>query len=130
MHYITKEDILELHTHIITQTGGIQGIRDAGALESAIAQPQITFDGQDLYPTLIEKAAALGFSLINNHPFLDGNKRVGHAAMEVFLVLNGYEIDASTDEQEEIILGVAAGNISKTVFIEWLRSHIISYISL
>ena len=79
MHYITKEDILELHTHIITQTGGIQGVRDAGALESAIAQPRITFDGQDLYPTLIEKAAALGFSLINNHPFLDGNKRVGHA---------------------------------------------------
>jgi death-on-curing protein len=130
MYYITKEDILELHTHIITQTGGIQGIRDAGALESAIAQPQITFDDQDLYPTLIEKAAALGFSLINDHPFLDGNKRVGHAAMEVFLVLNGYEIDASTDEQEEIILGVAAGDISKTAFIEWLRSHIISYISL
>lgn len=73
-----------------------------------MAQPQITFDGEELYPTLVEKASALGFALIKNHPFMDGNKRTGHAAMEVFLVLNGFEIDASVDEQEQIILSVAA----------------------
>ena len=72
------------------------------ALESALAQPQMTFGGEDLYPTLVDKAAALGYALIKNHPFLDGNKRTGHAAMEVFLVLNGYEIHADVEEQEHV----------------------------
>ena len=71
------------------------GVQNRGALESALAQPRMSFGGEELYPTLIEKASALGFMLIMNHPFLDGNKRVGHAAMETFLVLNGHEIDAT-----------------------------------
>lgn len=71
--------------------GGILGLRDRGSLESAVAQPEMTFDGDDLYPTITDKAAALGYSLIQNHPFLDGNKRAGHATMEVFLLLNGYD---------------------------------------
>ena len=74
---------------------------------------------------LLEKAAALGFSLIRNHPFVDGNKRTGHAAMEVFLVLNGYEIDASVDEQEQTILQLAAGELAREVFSEWLRTHVV-----
>ncbi len=64
----------------------------------------MTFDGQELYPTLVEKAAALGFSLVTSHPFVDGNKRLGHAAMETFLLMNGHEIEASVDEQEDLIL--------------------------
>jgi death-on-curing protein len=85
----------------------------------------MTFAGADLYPTLVEKAAALGYALIQNHPFVDANKRTGHAAMEVFLVLNGHEIRAAVDEQEQIILQVAAGERDREAFTEWLRSHIV-----
>jgi death-on-curing protein len=85
-----------------------------------LAQPMATFDGADLYPTLAEKAAALGFSLIQGHP-----KRIGHAAMEVFLVLNGFELDASIDEQEAIVLALAAGNTTREVFADWIRQHAI-----
>jgi death-on-curing protein len=82
-----------------------------------------TFDGAELYPTLIDKAAALGFSLIQGHPFIDGNKRVGHAAMEVFLVLNGLELRATVDDQEAIVLALAAGNMTREVFADWIRQH-------
>jgi len=88
MQYLTIEQILDLHNQIITRTGGALGITNWGLLESASAQPQMTFGEQELYATLAEKASALAFSLIKNHPFLDGNKRIGHAAMEVFLILN------------------------------------------
>ena len=96
------------------------------ALESALVQPQMTFGGEELYPTLVDKAAALGYALIKNHPFLDGNKRTGHAAMEVFLVLNGYEIRAAVDEQEHIILQVAASEIDREEFTTWLRIHVVA----
>src|SRR6266571_3420897 len=102
IHYLTVEEVLELHRMALEQSGGLGGVRDLGGLESALAQPQMTFGGQELYPSLAEKAAALGFSLICNHPFADGNKRVGHAAMETFLVLNGYELTAGVDEQEAV----------------------------
>src|SRR5262249_6208809 len=98
--------------------------RDLGALDSAIAQPKATFGGVDLYPTMVEKAAALCFSLVHNHPFVDGNKRAGHAAMETFLVLNGSEIDASIDEQERLMLDLAAGRLDRARFVEWLRLHL------
>lgn len=94
-------------------------------LESALAQPLMTFGGEDLYLTIVEKASALGFSLINNHPFIDGNKRIGHAAMETFLVLNNHEIDAIVDEQEQIILKVASGELGRDNFTTWLRVHLI-----
>ncbi len=89
-----------------------------------MAQPRMTFDGAELYPTLVEKASAHGFSLIENHPFFDGNKRTGHAALETLLVLNGYQINASVDEQVAIILGVASGNVGREAFTAWLRGHI------
>lgn len=107
MRYLTLEEVLELYHGIIEQSGGSAGISNMGGLESAIAQPQMTFAGEELYPTIVEKASALGFSLIKNHPFIDGNKRIGHAAMEVFLVLNGFEINAAVDEQEQVILQLA-----------------------
>ena len=125
MRYLTLNEVLELYLRIIEQSGGAAGVRDLNALESALAQPRMTFEGRDLYPTIVEKAAALGFSLIQNHPFVDGNKRIGHAVMETFLVLNGYEIDATVDEQEQIILQVAAGNMTREAFTEWLRQHIV-----
>jgi death-on-curing protein len=123
--YLEIAHVLNLHDALITASGGSTGVRDRGGLDSAIAQPQMTFGGHELYPTIVEKAAALGFSLIMNHPFIDGNKRIGHAAMEVFLICNGFEIQATVDEQEAIILQVAAGQMGRDAFVNWLQSHVV-----
>jgi len=121
IRYLTDGEILELHRLVMEQSGGRAGVRDRGGLESALAQPQMAFDGQELYPTLAEKAAALGFFLISNHPFVDGNKRTGHAAMEAFLVLNGHELSVGVDEQEHVVLQVASGRRGRQAFTEWVR---------
>ena len=125
MRYLTVGEVLGIYNRVIKQSGGGVGIRDLGAFESAVAQPRMTFNDEELYRTIVEKASALGFSLIQNHPFVDGNKRAGHAAMEIFLMLNGFEISASVDEQVEIILGVASGKMSREVFTNWLQTHIV-----
>lgn len=122
--HLTLEQVLELHRLALKQSGGMDGVRDLGALESAVAQPQMTFGGEELYPTLTDKAAALGFSLVCNHPFMDGNKRVGHAAMETFLVLNGWELAAAVDEQEQMVLRLAAGGLGREEFTAWVGSHL------
>ena len=124
MRSLTIAEVLETYQRIMQQTGGLIAIRDFGALESALAQPYMTFGGNELYPSLAEKAAALGFSLIQNHPFADGNKRTGHAAMAMFLKINGYTIVANIDEQTEIILSVAAGKLNRERFTKWLSNHI------
>ena len=124
MDWLTLEEVVELQQQVIEHSGGIHGIRDRGGLESAVAQPQASFDGQLLYPTIIEQAAALGFSLINNHPFLDGNKRIGHAAMNVFLALNGFDIVTDVDNQEQMILGLAAGERTREQLVQWLYLHV------
>jgi len=124
MRYLSLAEVAELHRLLIEAFGGSHGIRDLGALESALAQPRMSFGGEDLYPTVVEKAAALGFTLVQNHPFLDGNKRVGHAAMETFLVLNGFEIEAEADEQEHLMLALAAGDIDRSGLLKWLRNHV------
>lgn len=124
IRYISLEEVLELHRLALEQAGGLAGVRDLNGLESALAQPQMTFAGQELYPSLGEKAAALGFSLVCNHPFVDGNKRVGHAAMETFLVLNGWELVAGVDEQEQVILRLAAGSLEREEFTAWVQSHL------
>jgi death-on-curing protein len=120
MRYLSLSEVLWLQQQLITNTGGAHGLRDLSALESAVAQPRMTYEGEDLYPGLFEKVAALGFSLINNHPFVDGNKRVGHAAMATMLALNGYEIEGEVDEHEAIILGVARGDVSRAELREWI----------
>lgn len=125
MRYLTFSEVLELHRMALEQSGGAWGIRDQGGLESALAQPTMTFGGQELYPTLVDKAATLCFSLVMNHPFVDGNKRACHFAMETFLVLNGKEIAATVEEQEHVILELAAGQIEREQFTEWLRAHVI-----
>ena len=124
MRYLTLVEVLDLHRQIIEQSGGSTGVRDLGAIESAIAQPRMTFGGVDLYPTIVEKASALGFSIVMNHPFIDGNKRTGHGAMETFLVLNGLEIVAIVDEQEQIILALAAGKLDRDAFTDWLQQSV------
>ncbi len=123
MRFLSLPEALDLHERILATSGGGVGIRDFGALESAIAQPRVCFGGKDLYPDLVAKAAALCFSLVMNHPFVDGNKRIGHAAMETFLILNAGEIDASIDEQEQTILTLASGEMSRESFAAWVREH-------
>lgn len=124
MRYLTLAELLELHRRIIEQFGGADGIRDLGLAESALAQPQMSFGGVDLYPTLAEKGAALCFSLVMNHPFIDGNKRIGHAAMETFLLLNGFELNAYIDESESVILQLAAGQLDRGPFTQWIVAHL------
>jgi len=124
MRYLSLREIFELHDKIIDVSGGARGIRDMRALESAINQPRLTFNQTDLYSDVVTKAAALCFFLVMNHPFIDGNKRVGHAAMETFLILNGFEIEASVDEQEPIILELASGKLTREIFTVWLNDHV------
>lgn len=125
MRYLTLNEVLELYRQVMEQSGGAMGVHNLNALESAIAQPRMTFGGTELYNTVAEKASALGFSLVMNHPFIDGNKRAGHAAMETFLVLNGYEIQASVEEQERVILQLAAGELQREAFTAWLVAHVV-----
>ncbi|NOT96021.1 MAG: type II toxin-antitoxin system death-on-curing family toxin [Nitrospira sp.] len=122
--YLTFAEVLELHQSVLERWGGAGGIRDINALESALAQPRQSFGEVDLYPDLASKAAALCFSLVLNHPFIDGNKRIGHAAMEVFLMVNGQELRSSVDNQERTILDLAAGQLSRDAFLEWVNQHI------
>ncbi|MCU0426540.1 MAG: type II toxin-antitoxin system death-on-curing family toxin [Candidatus Kapabacteria bacterium] len=123
MQFLTLSDILLLHQRLIKVTGGGEGIRDLAGLESAIAQPQMTFDEEELYPSLAEKASALMFSLVLNHPFVDGNKRVGFAAAELFLWLNGSELNINIDDAEQVILSLAAGNLERDTLTQWLQHH-------
>jgi death-on-curing protein len=117
-------EVLKLHGLIIAESGGSTGLRDLGMLESALGQPRQTFGGEDLYPSLPSKAAALGYFLIMNHPFIDGNKRIGHAAAEAVLMLNGLELTAGVDEAEAEILAVAAGRRTREEFQEWVEKHV------
>jgi len=126
VRYLTLAEVLALHELIVEQAGGSGAVRDLGALESAVAQPRMTFGGQDLYPTLAGKAVALCFSLIQNHAFVDGNKRLAHAAMETFLVLNGHEIRATVDESEQIFLELASGKGSRERLLAWLQEHLVA----
>ncbi|CAN0583560.1 unnamed protein product [Laminaria digitata] len=125
MRYLTVSEVLLVHRRLLAQTGGGTGVRSMGVVESAVAQPQATFGGAELYPTLIEKAVALSFALIQGHGFVDGNKRVAHAALEVFLILNGYELIADVDVQEQFFLRLAGGKVTREAFIAWLTSRVV-----
>jgi len=119
--FLTLDEELALHADQIERYGGGLGVRDIGLLESAIGMPQVMFGGSYLHASLAEMAAAYLFHVVRNHPFLDGNKRVGLMAALVFLGLNGLELEAGEDELTELVLGVASGTVSKapaTVFIE------------
>jgi death-on-curing protein len=124
MRYLRLGEVLELHRRLIATSGGSPGLRDLRLLEGSLSQLRQTFSGVDLYPTLFEKAAVLGFSLIKNHPFIDGNKRVGHAALEVMLMLNGYELTASKESTEAVVLAVASGMLDRQAWTEWVKEQI------
>lgn len=119
----SKEKVLLLHQLIAEETGGNVGIRDTGLLESALENVYATFDGEELYKTKEEKGARLGYSLISNHAFVDGNKRIGVYVMLTFLETNGIEISCTNDEVVEIGLGVASGKISYEQLLKWVKEH-------
>ena len=123
MKRLTKTQILKMHSLLIQKTGGSDGVRDEGLLDSALNLPFQSFDGEDIYKTIQAKAARLGFSLINNHPFADGNKRIGILAMLVFLEMNGIEIICTDEELVELGLGVADSSVSYKDLLNWIIDH-------
>lgn len=120
MRYLTAEQVLFLHARLITETGGSHGVRDLGLLQSAIARPQASYEGVDLYPDLCTKAAALLDSLVRNHPFVDGNKRTAITAAALFLRFNGRGLTASNDEVAAFTLAAAVGEITLSDITAWL----------
>ena len=120
---LSKKQILMLHTQLIQQTGGRDGIRDYNLLDSALENPFQSFGREELYPTIQAKAARLGYGLIKNHCMIDGNKRIGTHAMLVFLALNGIELKYTQKELYETILDVAAGKIEYEDLLQWVLNH-------
>lgn len=123
MKTLSKNQVTALHSALIREFGGIDGIRDEGLLESALTAPFQTFGGEPVYPSLQAKAAQLGFGLIRNHPFVDGNKRIGAHTMLVFLAVNGIELRYEQQELIDIVLSVAAGQIDRQGLLQWILDH-------
>jgi death-on-curing protein len=123
MKKLTKEQILLLHYELINIHGGSNGIRDETLLDSAIAAPFQTFVGQSMFPSIQQKAVRLGYGLIMNHPFIDGNKRIGAHVMLTMLAMNGIELEYTQKELYEIIIKVAASEASFEELLDWVLDH-------
>ena len=122
---ISLKDVEEIHKLLIDRFGGSHGIRDLSSLQSALSRPFDTFEGKELYPTVIAKAAALFQSLLSNHPFVDGNKRTGYVVTRLFFMNNGFDIEASQEEKYEFVMQVASGRSDFDQIAEWLARHLI-----
>lgn len=120
---LTEQQVLAVHSRMIEMTGGSDGVRDRSLLDSALNAPFQTFDGKEIYPALLSKAAVMCRSIISNHPFVDGNKRIGIHVMLIFLELNGIELQYSQNELIELGLGVASSNLSSDDILKWLIEH-------
>jgi len=125
--YLTPPAILFIHDRLIQEFGGAPTVRDEGALLAAAARPRATFGGQDLYPGVFEKAAALLESLCQNHPFVDGNKRVAYAAAGLFLQQNEWTLDAEADDAVAFMIEVASGRHRKDEIRIWIENHVVPY---
>ncbi len=121
--YLTPEQVLFLHSRLMTETGGAQGVRDLGMLLSAVGRPQASFEDRDLYPDLFTKAAALMDSLVRNHPFIDGNKRTAIAAAGIFLRLNGFRLVVENVEMVRFTLACAQSQLLLVEIVDWFRKH-------
>ena len=123
IHFIPKEIVFLIYADLIRRYGGQPGLRDAGLLDSALAQPKMTAGGKYVHRTLFHKAAAYGFHICRNHPFVDGNKRLAFTLMDIFLQKNGWEITASEREAFAVMMDLATGNLTKLQLSAWLKSH-------
>jgi death-on-curing protein len=121
--FLTLDDILESHAEQIANYGGSPGIRDTGLLQSALAQPEAQFSGQYLHADLFEMAAAYLHHIVQNHPFIDGNNRVGLEAALIFLEINGIELNATDDEYVDLVLRTAQSQTDKSEIAEFFRAH-------
>jgi death-on-curing protein len=120
---ISVAEVEQLHKLLIDNFGGSHGIRDRQALDSALSRPFQTFDGNDLYPSIIEKAASLVESILINHPFIDGNKRIGYALLRLYLLYNDLGIAASPDNKYEFVINIASGTLKYDGIVSWLSSN-------
>ncbi|HSN77608.1 MAG TPA: type II toxin-antitoxin system death-on-curing family toxin [Anaerolineae bacterium] len=125
--YLTVEQVLFIHMRLIAETGGSAGVRDLDLLASAVGRPQASFGGQDLYPDVFDKAAALLDSLVRNHPFVDGNKRVGITAVGLFLLGNGLRLTASNADLQQFTLQVARSEAPMEQMVAWLKRNSTGY---
>ncbi len=123
MKFLAEEQVLFIHSRIIDETGGTHGIRDLALLQSAVARPQSTFSGKELYQDIFHKAAALMESLIKNHPFLDGNKRTAITSASMYLLRNGYSIETTQSEIEHFTLNMATGKTSLNAAAGWFKRY-------
>ena len=123
MTIFSKEQIISLHAQLIEETGGVGGLRDEGLLDSAMSAPFQAFGNVEPFPSIQQKAARLGYGLIMNHPFIDGNKRIGAHVMLVFLALNGIELEYTQDELASEILSVASGDSGFERLLQWIFGH-------
>lgn len=124
MIWISAEDILLIHSRVIEGSGGLDGLRDRNGLEAAIAAPMQTFDGQELYPSDIEKIARLGFGLASNHAFVDGNKRIGAMMTQLLLEWNGYDLTLRTGELADMFIAIADGTANGKDLLDWVYAHL------
>ena len=123
VHFIPKDVACTIHADLLQRYGGEPGVRDVGLLDSALAQPKMTFGGKYVYTTLFDKCAAYGFHVCRNHPFVDGNKRVAFVLMDIFLQKNGWEIVCPEEEVYTMMMNLASGKLTKTQLSTWLKQH-------
>ena len=121
--FIPKRLVSTIHSDLLQRYGGRPGLRDPGLLDSALAQPKMTVGGKLVHKSLFDKAAAYGFHVCRNHPFVDGNKRVAFVLMDIFLQKNGWEIDASEEEAYAMMMLLASGKLSKSQLSKWIKGH-------
>ncbi len=123
VRFIPEELVLTIHADLLQRYGGRPGLRDRGLLESALAQPRMTAGGKEIHKTVFEKAAAYGYHICSNHPFIDGNKRVAFVLMDIFLQKNGWEITATEEDAYSMMMSLASGHVSKAKLASWLKAH-------
>lgn len=125
--FVPDDIVAVLHADLIRRYGGRYGIRDRGLLSSALAQPKITVAGKYRHRSIFDKAAAYGFHLARNHPFVDGNKRIAFVVMDVFLQMNGWQLGADEKDAYKMMIALAGGGLSKPALVRWLKSHSIRF---
>lgn len=124
MNWVTADDVILIHKKIITVTGGLYGLRDRKGLESAIAAPLQSFDGEDLYKTDVEKIARIGYGLASNHAFVDGNKRIGAMIIQLLLKWNGYHLELTSGELADMFISIADGKAGNNELLVWIHNHL------
>lgn len=124
MIWVSAEDVISIHARVIQRSGGMDGLRDRAALEAAIAAPLQSFEGQDLYPTVLEKIARIGYGLASNHAFVDGNKRIGAMMVQLLLGWNGYSLQLQRGELADMFIAIADGQAGQQELLAWMRAHL------